>query len=157
MHVDPGDAMLRIGKVELGRLIPHHGTMCLLDTVERWDETNILCTTASHRDATNPLRRDNRLEAICGLEYAAQAMAVHVGLLGQGKERRLTVGYLGAVKNLMLRATRLDDVKGDLTIQATRLVGEVDCFIYAFRVSVGREEFLDGRTSIFLKYLDPQP
>ncbi len=98
--------------------------MCLLDTVERWDDTSIMCTTASHRDTTNPLRRDNQLEAICGLEYAAQAMAVHVGLLEQGKERRLAVGYLGAVKNLMLRAARLDDVKGDLTVQATRLVGE---------------------------------
>ena len=146
--------MLRIGKAALCQLIPHHGAMCLLDTVEQWDETSILCTTASHRDATNPLWRDNRLEAICGLEYAAQAMAVHVGLLDQGKERRLTVGYLGAVKNLMLQATRLDDVKGDLTVLATRLVGEVNCFIYAFRVSGGREEFLDGRASIFLKYLD---
>ena len=148
--------MLRIGKAALRQLIPHHGTMCLLDTVERWDETSILCTTASHRDATNPLRRDNQLEAICGLEYAAQAMAVHVGLLEQGKERRLTVGYLGGVKNLTLRTIRLDDVKEDLAIQATRLVGEVNCFIYAFRVSVGREEFLDGRASIFLKYLDHQ-
>ena len=148
--------MLRIGKAALCELIPHHGSMCLLDTVERWDETGILCTTVSHRDATNPLRRDNRLEAICGLEYAAQAMAVHVGLLEQGKERRLTVGYLGAVKNLMLQATRLDNVKGDLTVQATRLVGEVNCFIYAFRVSVGPEAFLDGRASIFLKYLDHQ-
>jgi len=148
--------MLRIGKAALCRLIPHHGTMCLLNAVEQWDDTSILCTTASHRDATNPLRRDNRLEAICGLEYAAQAMAVHVGLLDQGKGRRLTVGYLGAVKNLMLQATRLDDVKGDLTVQATRLVGEVNCFIYAFRVSGGREEFVDGRASIFLKYLDHQ-
>jgi predicted hotdog family 3-hydroxylacyl-ACP dehydratase len=148
--------MLRIGKAALCRLIPHHGTMCLLNEVEQWDDTSITCTTASHRDATNPLRRENQLEAVCGLEYAAQAMAVHVGLLEQGKERRLTVGYLGAVKNLMLRAIRLDDVKGDLTIQATRLVGEVNCFIYAFRVSVGREELLDGRASIFLKYLDSQ-
>jgi predicted hotdog family 3-hydroxylacyl-ACP dehydratase len=148
--------MLIVDKAALCRLIPHHGTMCLLDTVARWDDSSILCTTASHRDATNPLRRDNQLEAICGLEYAAQAMAVHVGLLEQGKERRLTVGYLGGVKNLTLRAIRLDDVKGDLTIQATRLVGEVNCFIYAFRVSVGREEFLDGRASIFLKYLDHQ-
>ena len=146
--------MLRIGKAALCQLIPHHGTMCLLNTVERWDETSILCTTASHRDATNPLRRDNRLEAICGLEYAAQAMAVHVGLLDQGKERRLTVGYLGAVKNLMLQATRLDGVKGDLTVHATRLVGEVNCFIYAFRVSAEQQELLDGRASIFLKYLD---
>ena len=148
--------MLIVDKAALCRLIPHHGTMCLLDTVARWDDSSILCTAASHRDAMNPLRRDNQLEAICGLEYAAQAMAVHVGLLEQGKERRLTVGYLGGVKNLMLRAIRLDDVKGDLTIQATRLVGEVNCFIYAFRVSVGREEFLDGRASIFLKYLDHQ-
>jgi predicted hotdog family 3-hydroxylacyl-ACP dehydratase len=146
--------MLRIGKAALCQLIPHHGTMCLLNTVEWWDETSILCTTASHRDATNPLRRDNRLEAICGLEYAAQAMAVHVGLLDQGKERRLTVGYLGAVKNLMLQATHLDDVKGDLTVQATRLVGEVNGFIYAFRVSAEQQELLDGRASIFLKYLD---
>ena len=146
--------MLRIGKAALCQLIPHHGTMCLLDTVERWDETSILCTTVSHRDATNPLRRDNRLEAICGLEYAAQAMAVHVGLLQQGKDRRLAVGYLGAVKKLILQATRLDDVKGNLTVLATRLVGEVDCFIYAFRVSAERQELLEGRASIFLKYRD---
>jgi predicted hotdog family 3-hydroxylacyl-ACP dehydratase len=148
--------MLIVDKAALCRLIPHHGTMCLLDRVEQWNHTSITCLTASHRDATNPLRRDNQIEAVCGLEYAAQAMAVHVGLLEQGKERRLAMGYLGAVKNLTLRATRLDDVKGDLTVQATRLVGEVGSFIYAFRVSAERQELLGGRASIFLKYLDHQ-
>ncbi len=148
--------MLIISKDALCRLIPHQGTMCLLDTVEQWDDTSIQCTAVSHRDAANPLRRDNQLEAICGLEYAAQAMAVHVGLLEQGKERRLAVGYLGAVKNLMLRAARLDDVKGNLTVQATRLVGEGGSFIYAFRVSAERQELLEGRASIFLKYLEQQ-
>ena len=148
--------MLIMTKAALCRLIPHHGTMCLLDTVERWDDTSLVCTTASHRDATNPLRRDNQLEAICGLEYAAQAMAVHVGLLEQRKGRRLGMGYLGAVKNLTLRATRLDDVKGDLTVQATRLVGEGGSFIYAFRLSADRQELLDGRASIFLKSFDHQ-
>ncbi len=145
-----------LSKTALCRLIPHHGTMCLLDTVERWDDTSIRCTTASHRDATNPLRRDNQLEAICGLEYAAQAMAVHVGLLQQGKEYRPAVGYLGAVKNLMLRTARLDNVAGALTVQATRLAGEGGRFIYAFRVSAERQELLDGRASIFLKFLDHQ-
>lgn len=146
--------MLTMTKSALCRLIPHHGTMCLLDKVERWDDTGLVCTTGSHRDAMNPLRRDNQLDTICGLEYAAQAMAVHVGLLEQGKDRRLMVGYLGAVKNLMLRAIRLDDVKGDLTVQATRLVGESGSFIYAFRVSVDQQALLDGRASIFLKYLN---
>jgi len=149
--------MLSITKAAFCRLIPHHGSMCLLDRVKRWDNTSLVCMTASHRDTTNPLRRDNQLEAICGLEYAAQAMAVHVGLLEEEKkERRLTVGYLGAVKNLMLRAIRLDDVKGDLTVEATRLVGESGSFIYAFRVSVEEQALLDGRASIFLKYLDRQ-
>ena len=148
--------MLIMTKAALCQLIPHHGTMCLLDTVERWDDTSLVCTTGSHRDATNPLRRDNQLEAICGLEYAAQAMAVHVGLLQQENGRRLAVGYLGAVKNLTLRTTRLDDVKGDLTVQATRLVGEGGSFIYAFRLSADRQELLDGRASIFLKSFDHQ-
>jgi hypothetical protein len=47
-------------------------------------------------------------------------------------------------------------VKGDLTVQATRLVGEAGSFIYAFRVLAERQELLDGRASIFLKYLDQQ-
>ena len=145
-------------KADLCRLIPHGGAMCLLDAVEQWDETSIICRTASHRDATNPLRRDDRLEAVCGLEYAAQAMAVHVGLLEErGRKHTIAVGYLGAVKNLTLRATRLDDVKEDLTVQATRLVGQGSSFIYTFRVSAGRQELLDGRASIFVKYLDHQP
>ena len=144
-------------KADLCRLIPHGGAMCLLDAVEQWDETSIICKTASHRDATNPLRRDDELEGVCGLEYAAQAMAVHVGLLQQGKERRIALGYLGAVRNLTLRAGRLDDVKEDLTVQATRLVGQGSSFIYTFRVSAGPQELLNGRASIFLKYLDHQP
>jgi predicted hotdog family 3-hydroxylacyl-ACP dehydratase len=145
-------------KADLCRLIPHGGAMCLLDAVEQWDETSIICKTASHRDATNPLRRDDRLEAVCGLEYAAQAMAVHVGLLEErGRKHPIAVGYLGAVRNLTLRATRLDDVKEDLTVRATRLVGQASSFIYTFRVSAGRQELLDGRASIFVKYLDHQP
>ena len=127
--------------------------MCLLDTVTQWNESSILCMTASHRDAANPLRRGNQLEAICGLEYAAQAMAVHVGLLEQDRKQQMVVGYLGAVRDLSLRASRLDDIKGDLTIQATRLLGEAGGFIYTFRIFAGAEELLDGQASIFLKYL----
>lgn len=145
-----------MSKADISRLIPHQGAMCLLDAIEQWDETSIICKTASHRDAANPLRRGNQLEAICGLEYAAQTMAVHVGLLEQDRKQKMVVGYLGAVKDLMLRASRLDDVQGDLTIQATRLIGQGSSFIYTFRVSAGRQELLDGRASIFLKHLDHQ-
>lgn len=143
-----------ISQTDLCLLIPHQGAMCLLNTVEQWDETSIICKASSHTDPANPLRGDNQLEAICGLEYAAQAMAVHVGLLVVGEEKQKTVGYLGAVKNLSLHAGRLDNVTEPLTIHATRLLGQADSFIYSFRVTAGRQDLLNGRASIFLKSLD---
>jgi hypothetical protein len=41
-----------------------------------------------------------------------------------------------------------------LTVQATRLVGDAGGFIYTFRVWSERQELLEGRASIFLKYLE---
>ena len=34
-----------MSKADLCRLIPHQGTMCLLNTDEQWDETSITCKT----------------------------------------------------------------------------------------------------------------
>ena len=61
--------------------IPHHGSMCLLHAVSQWDERRIVCEALSHVDPDNPLRAQGRLGAANGVEYAAQAMAVHGGLL----------------------------------------------------------------------------
>ena len=69
-----------IDKSEIRRLIPHSGTMCLLDGVVRWDDDSIVCITNTHRDANNPLRRDGQLSAVHALEYGAQAAAIHGGL-----------------------------------------------------------------------------
>ena len=72
--------MPALSKLELCALLPHGETMCLLHAVESWDSSGIVCVAVSHCDHDNPLRRTDRLNSICGLEYAAQAMAVHVGL-----------------------------------------------------------------------------
>ena len=61
--------------------IPHKGRMCLLDDVLSWDRSRIRCRSAQHRTPDNPLRAHGRLGAACGIEYAAQAMAVHGALL----------------------------------------------------------------------------
>ena len=61
--------------------LPHAGRMCLLERVETWDGESITCIASSHRDADNPLRANGRLHAVCGVEYAAQAMALHGSLL----------------------------------------------------------------------------
>ena len=62
--------------------IPHQGRMCLLDEVVDWNAHHIRCRTGTHRAPDNPLRSHGRLGVACGIEYAAQAMALHGALAG---------------------------------------------------------------------------
>ena len=60
------------------QLIPHQGTMCLLDEAVSWSDTTIACRSRSHLAADNPLRRDGELAALCGIEYGLQVAATHL-------------------------------------------------------------------------------
>ena len=68
-------------RVEIERLIPHAGGMCLLERVLAFDDSGLHAQSEAHRDPAHPLRRDGRLSALHLCEYGAQAMAVHGGLL----------------------------------------------------------------------------
>jgi predicted hotdog family 3-hydroxylacyl-ACP dehydratase len=140
--------------------IPHKGRMCLLDEVLSWDATQIRCRSASHRAADHPLRSYGRLGAACGIEYAAQAMAVHGALVaasaplersvGEGLRDSFaaaTVGYLASVRNVTLYVERLDDLKSDLIASAQRITGDGHTVLYEFSVWCARP-LLSGRASI---------
>ena len=129
--------------------IPHQGTMCLLNAVLAWDETRIVCEALSHTLADNPLRAEGRLGAATGVEYAAQAMAVHGGLLAPtGAEP--TQGYLTSVRSLSLHTVRLDDLAGPLRVTAERLSGDERLMLYQFHLHHGERGLLEGRASVVL-------
>lgn len=136
-------------KSDIAKLIPHAGTMCLLDSVLDWDSTTIRCGSRTHRDAANPLRTGGELPALCGIEYAAQAMAVHGGLAGTiaGKP---TTGYLASLRDVACREDRLDQPAGDLMVEAERLMGDEARVIYQFTLKVGEIEVLSGRATVVL-------
>lgn len=121
--------------------------MVLLDQVERWDDTEIVCSSQSHRDRNNPLRRDGMLPSIYGVEYGAQAIAVHGALTGHDRP-----GYLAAVKNVQIGVTRLDDISSDLRVTAQRLLADAGALVYGFSVvrADNGTRLLGGRISIFL-------
>ena len=64
-----------LSRAHILELIPHQGTMCLLDEVTEWSERAITCRTRSHLTPDNPLRRDGRVSGLCGIEYGLQAAA----------------------------------------------------------------------------------
>ena len=124
--------------------------MCLLDCVEAWDRERIRCRASSHRAADNPLRAYGRLGAACGIEYAAQAMAVHGALLAAPDSTRARVGYLASVRGTQLHVSRLDDIAADLRVEATCITRSENSILYQFSVSAAGRLLLDGRAAVVL-------
>lgn len=138
-----------VTRAQIAGLVPHSGAMCLLDGVIQWDAGRILCMSRSHRAADNPLRADGRLPAVCGVEYAAQAMAVHGALAGKvgGRPR---AGYLASLRDVVCRRGRLDDLEGDLIVEAEQVAGDGVHVIYRFKLRVGDVEALSGQAMVVL-------
>jgi predicted hotdog family 3-hydroxylacyl-ACP dehydratase len=139
-----------MSKAEIGARLPHAGAMCLLDGVLSWDATRISCTAGTHRSPDNPLRRDGRLHTICGIEYAAQAMALHAALASGGRLPP-RAGYLASVRDIHCRVACLDAVEGDLLVEAEQLTGEESRAIYRFALLSAQRELLTGRAAVLLK------
>jgi predicted hotdog family 3-hydroxylacyl-ACP dehydratase len=137
-----------INKAEIRTLIPHSGLMCLLDQVTHWEDRSITCVANTHRDPTNPLRRDGHLSALHAFEYGAQAAAVHGGLHARSVGATALPGYLAALRDARLHVTRLDDIKSSLQISANRLFGEGSNTVYECRVSAGDLLLANGRITI---------
>lgn len=128
--------------------IPHQGSMCLLDAVTEWDETHIVCRASSHRTLDNPLRANQQLSAVCGIEYAAQAMAVHGALLAPPNNPVARVGYLVSVRGTRLHVLRLDDIAADLQIDASCITRSENNILYQFNVSAAEKVLLTGRAAV---------
>ena len=124
--------------------LPHAGRMCLLERLESWDGDSITCVATSHRDVDNPLRRGGRLHAVAGVEYAAQAMALHGNLLS-ATDTQPAIGYLASVRDLKLDLDDLGTVAEDLRVTARRLSGDASGFIYEFEIRAGARTVLSGR------------
>lgn len=131
-------------QAEICARLPHAGRMCLLASLVSWDRDSIVCRADSHRDVDNPLRVQGRLHAVAGVEYAAQAMALHGNLLA-GSDAPATRGYLASVRDLKLVVEDLSMLSDDLDITARRLSGDANGFIYEFEIRAGASAILSGR------------
>ena len=134
----------------IAAMIPHSGSMCLLESVEQWDSARIVCSAVSHRDPANPLRLQGTLWACNGIEYAAQAMALH-GSFNAAPGSTPTPGFLASVRGVRLLVPRLDTLAEDLLIQVTKLAGDHQQALYAFTLHGESGTLLvDGRATVIL-------
>jgi len=136
---------LPIEKIHFQDLIPHEGSMVLIDQVNDWDLNKISCSTRSHLLSNNPLMLNNSLSSIHLIEYGAQAMAIHRGLLtGESLQ-----GFLAAVRDANFFIDNLDNVHGALHIQAIFELKINNNVVYSLNVSDEHGTLLlKARTSV---------
>ena len=135
---------------DIAGLLPHSGSMVLLDAVLDYDADSIHCLSHSHHDVNNPLRMDGRLPAWCGIEYAAQAMAIHHGLC-VGHAAAPLRGFLAVARDVALTPTDLDGLPGELHIHADKIIAESGRSMYRFHLSSQGQTLLSGRVAVVLQ------
>lgn len=131
--------------------IPHSGAMCLLDRMVECAAAFIHCQASGHGDPQHPLRGPAGLPACCGIEYAAQAMALHGALLADA-DAAPQAGFLASARAVRQHVARLDDAAGPIAIRAQRLSGNASQALYAFELRDANGSLLvDGRATVVLK------
>ena len=137
-------------KQQWADLIPHQGTMCLLDTVLEWDAERIVCSTHSHQRLDNPLRSNGILRAIHLCEYGAQAMAVHGGLLAREHGEIAKPGLLVSLRAVQIHLPRIDELPDALIVEANKLLDSGSSWQYQFRVRHRDALLAEGRTAVMM-------
>lgn len=141
-----------VNNTDIRKLIPHSGNMCLLDKVIYWDQTQIECLANSHRDKHNPLKSQGQLLAIHLIEYGAQAIAVHGGLLAKSKKKAFQPGYLAGIHEANFYIDTVDCNISELRINGCAQFQSEAGVIYTVQIhAVDRKELLiEARATVML-------
>lgn len=155
-HADGAAAAPVLDREGILALVPHQGTMCLLDAVRAFDGERVHATTACHRRADMPLRREGgdgagELAAVHLCEIGAQAMAVHGGLLARAHGGIARPGLLVSLRGVAFHAARIDDLPGELDVHAERLLDAGDSWQYQFRIEHAGAVLAEGRAAVMLR------
>jgi predicted hotdog family 3-hydroxylacyl-ACP dehydratase len=134
--------------MEVRGLVPHAGSMCLLEGLVSWDAAGATLVTRSHASPANPLRRGGRLSALCLCEYGAQAMAVHGALMARASGRGPAPGLLVSLRDVELFATSVESLPDKLRVEVRRLEGSPGGLQYRFLVTHAGRELARGRAAV---------
>lgn len=139
---------LPIEREQIAQLIPHAGSMVLLDRILEWDAGQLLAETQSHLRSDNPLRENGQLHAVHLIEYGAQAMAVHGGLLARAAGDPVAPGLLVGLRDIEWQVDRLDTLSGALSLCAKRVFGDGGGWMYTFEAYADGQCLACGRISV---------
>lgn len=134
---------------DLPDLIPHAGDMCLWEQVLACSDTTITCSTTTHLKDNHPLHANGTLSHINLVEYGAQAIAIHGGLLAlnqnllnQNHEQApAKVGYIASIKKIQFFQQDFT-AEPDIFVLAELVTSDENARLYQFEIQTAEKSTL---------------
>jgi len=134
----------------IAELLPHRGRAVLLDRVLAHDATTTVCLVETSSSALFRAA-DGGVPAYFGLEYMAQTVAAHGGLLDREAGRPTRPGFFLGTRRLAFTVARFEPGQR-LEVTATHLRGALGlvAFDCAIRPAAGAQPMVSGILTVYL-------
>ncbi len=147
-----GDSMLtdlELARLDIETLIPHSDGMCLLEKIVAYTPEYICCQTQTHLEVNNPLKREGALSNMHLIEYGAQAVAVHGGLIERLSTSKWEprLGYIALLKSI--KWGYFDPITPFLEVKADLITANEMSKLYEFYiVDAVQQNVCSGRVMV---------
>lgn len=132
---------------DIERVIPHRGTMRLIDRLLAWDEDTVAVELRVPQEG--PFSHDDGVPAWVGVEYMAQAIAAWAGCHARRAGREPSVGFLLGTRRYAC-STPYFRAGALLRVEATReLLGENGLGMFSCRILGDGVELATANVSVF--------
>ncbi len=124
--------------IDVAELLPHDGQMVLLDKVLDYDQESLMAEVVVRDDGL--FAEGNQVPAWIGIEYMAQTVAAHGGVMCHLAGRPIMLGFLLGTRRYSSNVSSFK-VGTRLMIKVTRIIedqglGVFDCHISAEGINV---------------------
>ncbi len=123
---------------DISELIPHSGTMILLDKIIEFDERSLSAEIVVRENTL--LSNSKEVPSWVGIEYMAQAIAAFAGIQSKQAGKTINIGLLLGTRRYISNIAAFD-VGIVLTVKITKLIhdeklGVFDCKIYGTGIEI---------------------
>lgn len=132
---------------DIERVVPHRGTMRLVDRLVEWDEDGVVVELRVPDEG--PFSHGEGVPAWVGVEYMAQTIAAWAGCHARAAGREPSIGFLLGTRRYE-SSTSWFRAGAVLRVEATReLLGDNGLGMFSCRILGDGEELATANVSVF--------
>lgn len=132
--------------IEIADLLPHDGKIVLLDKVLDYDQQSLVAATVVRDDGL--FNTHSTVPAWIGIEYMAQAVAAHGGLMRHLKGMPINIGLLLGTRRYISNVSTLP-VGMYVTVKIERIMEDLGLGVYSCHIE-GDNITISAKLNVYL-------